>query len=86
MNSNKSESTMYEIGQINPSDRWQVYQRLQALNINCSCTTGEPLKVEIHDPATAIQLWSVNKQITASRSELVHWLNSCWQIPTNIKD
>lgn len=61
------------------ADRWQVYQRLQELGIPCSCATGQPLRVHIADDAAAVQLWSVLRQLTAPRQELMFWLERCWQ-------
>jgi hypothetical protein len=60
-------------------DRWQVYQRLQELDISCSCTSEQPLQTHIHSPAEVLQVWSVIQQITAPRQELVFWLKRCWK-------
>ncbi|MBF2065769.1 MAG: hypothetical protein IGS39_15305 [Calothrix sp. C42_A2020_038] len=60
------------------TDRWQVYMRLQELGINCSCAMNQPLKVEIASITAAIQLWSVVRQLTASRHELINALERCW--------
>ena len=65
--------------QVNQADRWQVYQRLQELDIACECSINQPLKVDIHSPTAAIQLQSVIKQFTADRQLLVEWLERCWQ-------
>lgn len=64
--------------QVDPVIRWDIYFRLLELSIPCSCETGEPLKVCVKDALTAIQLWSVMKQTTATRGEQVEWLNACW--------
>lgn len=64
--------------QVNQADRWQVYQRLQELDIACECSINQPLRVEIHSPTAAIQLQSVIKQYTADRPSLVQWLECCW--------
>lgn len=61
------------------SYRWDVFRRLQALNIECQCSTNEPLLVDLHSPTTAIQIWSVLRQFSASRGELIDWLDDCWQ-------
>ncbi|MFB2838473.1 Asr1405/Asl0597 family protein [Floridanema evergladense] len=61
-------------------DRWQVYHRLQALDIPCCCNGNGRLEVEINSPLAAIQLWCVVKQLTAPRSELVAQLNRCWEL------
>ena len=80
MQSNNQRSPNHEIVTIQSSDKWQIYHRLQALDIACQCRTNKPLQVKVDDIQTAIQLWSVAKQFTASRRELVCWLNRCWKI------
>jgi hypothetical protein len=70
----------YVIG-VNWADRWQVYQRLQELDIPCGCETNQPLQVEINSPLAVIQLWSVMQQFTASRQELIWTLKRSWQSP-----
>lgn len=64
---------------VNQADRWQVYQRLQELDIACECSINQPLRVDIHSPIAAIQLQSVIKQFTADRPALVEWLERCWE-------
>jgi hypothetical protein len=66
--------------EVNWSDRWQVYQRLQELEIPCCCETNQPLQVEITHPSAALQLWSVTRQFTASRQDLIFTLERCWQM------
>nr|WP_250124609.1 Asr1405/Asl0597 family protein [Chroococcidiopsis sp. CCMEE 29] len=68
-----------ELVQVNWADRWQVYQRLQELAIPCWCATNQPLRVHIADVTAAVQLWSVLRQFTTSRQDLVWWLERCWQ-------
>jgi hypothetical protein len=60
-------------------DRWQVYKRLQELDIPCCCESNQPLKVEIGNPSAGIQLWSVIRQFTISRQEMIYTLERCWQ-------
>ena len=72
------EPEVREIVEVKWADRWQVYQRLQELEIPCWCDAGQPLKVEIADLTTAVQLSSVLRQFTASRQDLVWWLKQCW--------
>ena len=62
------------------SSRWDVFRRLKELEINCQCSTNEPLLVHLHSPATAIQIWSVVRQFNGSRQELIGCLHECWQI------
>ncbi|HHP7231751.1 MAG TPA: Asr1405/Asl0597 family protein [Xenococcaceae cyanobacterium] len=69
-----------QIVKVEWSERWQVYYRLKALEIECYCQLDQPLQVEPSNPQAAIQLWSVAKQYTANRQELIAWLNQCWQI------
>ncbi len=65
------------------SGRWQVYSRLKALEIECSCRMNEPLQVVPNSPQEAIQIWSIVKQVTGNRQELVDWLNQCWRIKSH---
>lgn len=60
--------------------KWEIFYRLQALEIACSCNINESLKIESNNIKTAIQVWSVTKQYGAPRQELVCWLERCWQI------
>ncbi|MEL6494357.1 MAG: Asr1405/Asl0597 family protein [Cyanobacteria bacterium J06623_7] len=60
--------------------RWDVFRRLQALEIECQCSTNEPLLVNLDTPTTLVQIWSVVRQSTAQRHELIDWLNDCWQV------
>ncbi len=80
MQSNNQRSRKQEIMTFQSSDRWQIYHRLQALDISCQCGTNKPLQVKVDDILTAIQLWSVAKQVTSPRRELIQWLNQCWKI------
>lgn len=60
--------------------RWEVFRRLQALEIDCQCSTNEPLLVNLDSPTTLAQVWSVMRQSTAQRHQLVDWLNDCWSM------
>ncbi len=75
--SSKLEAT--HVVEVNWADRWQVYQRLQELEIPCWCETNQPLRVEITNATDAIQLWSVTQQLTACRQDLIWTLECCWQ-------
>lgn len=66
--------------EIDFNQRWGVYHRLQELEIPCSCLTNQPLKIEIDNPRAIAQLCCVVKQSTASRSELIDWLDNCWKL------
>lgn len=74
---NSSEPEIIQVGWL---DRWQVYYRLQDLDVECFCQSEEPLKAYAKHPQAAIQIWSVAKQFTANRRELIDWLELCWQI------
>ena len=68
-----------QIVEVNWAERWQVYQRLQELDILCWCETNQPLTVEISNPTVAVQLWSVMRQFTAVRQDLIWTLEQCWR-------
>lgn len=68
-----------EVMEVNWVDRWQVYQRLQELEIPCWCAIDQPLRVQVNSAKQAVQLISVLKRFTASRQELWLWLEECWQ-------
>lgn len=73
------QSEFKEIVDVNKAERWQVYHRLQELDIPCSCAIEQPLIVQIADVVSAVQVWSVTRQFTASRTDCVCWLKRCWQ-------
>ena len=60
--------------------RWDVFHRLQELGIECECSTNKPLLVHLNSPTTIVQISSVVRQFTASRQELIDWLDDCWQV------
>lgn len=64
------------------SDRWQVYFRLQELEIPCECKSYQPLLVDIQSAQALIQVWSVVKRISTPRSALSEWLNQCLRLPS----
>ncbi len=66
--------------EIQGSDRWQMYRRLQDLGIACHCAAYQPLYVQINHVGAAVQLWSVAQQTTRSNQDLRIWLNRCWQL------
>uniref|UniRef100_A0A832H533 Uncharacterized protein n=1 Tax=Oscillatoriales cyanobacterium SpSt-402 TaxID=2282168 RepID=A0A832H533_9CYAN len=70
-----------QVSTISRCDRWQASQRLQELSIPCTCSTDGQLHVEINHPIDVLQLKSVIEQLTATRPDLIHWLERCWQIP-----
>lgn len=74
------ESEVKDVVEVNWAERWQVYLRLQELEIPCWCATNQPLQVHIADATAAVQLWSVIRQLTAPRQDLVCTLERCWQL------
>lgn len=78
MSVSTSETSTQKVLQVNPALRWQVYQRLQELDISCECLCYQPLYVKYTNTTEVIQIWSVVRQMTASRSELIGFLNNCW--------
>jgi len=80
LKSSSSETDRKHVIDIDWADRWQVYQRLQELDIICVCETNQPLTVEINNPTAAIQLWSVIQQFSASRQDLIENIENSWRI------
>jgi hypothetical protein len=78
MNVNNSHWQSSQALFLQGTERWQVYQRLQELDIICSCGTNQPLQVNLQSPTDLVLLWSVARCITSSRSELLSWLERCW--------
>ena len=78
--SSKPEASQAIAIEIAFADRWQVYHRLQELAIPCQCGTNQPLSAQIDDVASAIQLWSVVRQLTLPRRNLASWLEHCWKL------
>ena len=70
---------------IKNTERWSIYRRLQELEIPCRCSTNQPLEVELDRPIAIAQLSYVVKRMTASRSELVNWLDDCWKIKSKYR-
>lgn len=80
MNPSTSKLDAGQVVEVNRADRWQVHRRLQELSLRSHCGTNQPLIVEIDDVIEGIQLWSVVRQLTAPRRDLVSWLERCWRI------
>ena len=77
--SSSNQPIIHTLG-INNTERWSIYHRLQELDIPCRCSTYQPLQVEIDCPSAIAQLCCVVKRSTASRSELIDWLDNCWRM------
>ena len=67
-----------QVVEVSPIDRWEVYRRLQELEIPCQCQTNQALTVDIGSIAAAIQLWSVARQLNAKRQDSIEALERCW--------
>ena len=59
-------------------DRWRIHHRLQELMIPCSCPADGSLRVEVNHGIALILVWSTLQQFTASRQDLIDWLDRCW--------
>lgn len=71
---------------VNGAYRWEVYRRLQELEIPCDCSTESPLRASISTPTAALQVWSVLRQATTPRRELALWLQDCWRLETDVEE
>ncbi|MEL6321037.1 MAG: Asr1405/Asl0597 family protein [Cyanobacteria bacterium J06626_14] len=60
---------------------WEIFVRLQELDVPCSREPYHPLKIHARTPLALVQSWSVFRQFTQSRSELSSWLDRCWMCP-----
>ena len=80
MKSRPTERLIIHSVSIETTERWSIYHRLLELDIPCACSTNKPLQVQLDNPSAIAQLCSVVRHTTASRSELIHHLNCCWQI------
>jgi hypothetical protein len=63
--------------------RWIIYRRLKQMAIPCWCSLGQPLRVQVDSSFAVLQLWSIIRQVTASRGEHIDWLQRCWSIHTS---
>ncbi|MDF5712102.1 MAG: hypothetical protein PUP90_31625 [Nostoc sp. S4] len=79
MKSFSSEIENKHFVEVSWADRWQVYHRLKELDIPCSCTTNQPLEVQIGSVTAAVQLWSVIQRFTSSRQDQIWTLECCWK-------
>ena len=78
MSKSNLEPKLGQIVEVSGIHRWEVYRRLQELEIACWCSSGQPLQVQIDDGVEATQLGSVLRQFTAPRHELVGLLENSW--------
>ena len=52
-------------------DPWQVYHRMQSLDIEGKCLFHQPLQVRIAGLAQLLQVWTVLRQLETSRGSLI---------------
>lgn len=76
---NLNHSAVFAID-VSRSDRWRISYRLQELMIPCWCLEDGSLKVEVRNSTTAILVRSVVRQFVAPRTELLDWLECCWNL------
>lgn len=80
MDQSNLNSQANEVIEIQCQDRWQVYHRLQELEIDCWCSGYQPLRVRVMSATEAIQIWSVAQHAIVSRRALIPWLEACWKV------
>jgi hypothetical protein len=68
--------TAYRL-EIDRTDRWCIYHRLQELNLPCWCLPDGSLWVDVLSCSAALLVRSVVLQMLAPRTELVDWLERC---------
>lgn len=78
MSKSNLETKLGQIVEVSGVHRWEVYRRLQELEIVCCCSLDGPLQVQIDNLVEATQLGSVLRQFTAPRQELVGLLENSW--------
>jgi len=78
MSKSNLEPKLGQVVEVSGVHRWEVYRRLQDLEIACWCDLGQPLQVQIDNAVEATQLGSVLRQFTAPRQELVGLLENSW--------
>ena len=76
---NGSEVQKLSILSVKWAYRWSVFRRLKELNIDCQCSTNEPLLVHLDSLTTLMQVRSVLSQFSASRQDLIDQLDRSWQ-------
>ncbi|MEY2976056.1 MAG: Asr1405/Asl0597 family protein [Prochlorotrichaceae cyanobacterium] len=62
--------------------RWNIYHRLQELEISCQCQCGQPLQVDCKTPLEILQFQRVLYRLTASRQDCLATLEHCWTLPS----
>jgi hypothetical protein len=69
-----------QVVQVSLQDRWQVYRRLQELEISCWCPSDGSLRVEVTNYLQALLVRSIVFGFVASRDQLIDWLEDCWKV------
>lgn len=64
----------------NQPERWQLYNRLRELDIECYCGSAQPLQMQLAGAFSAVQAWSVMRQMYGSKDCLRAWLEQCWRL------
>jgi hypothetical protein len=77
---NEIEAPPGQVITVPKGDRWRIHHRLQELMIPSRCTTDGSLRVEINHAVELLLVHSIHRQFTATRQELVDWLEQCWQV------
>ncbi|MFN9675743.1 MAG: Asr1405/Asl0597 family protein [Microcystis sp.] len=77
MSTDKGPSKGEKIFNLSVWEPWQVYQRIQSLDIECKCSLHQLLRVRIDASAQPLQLWPVRRQLEAYRGCLIPWLETC---------
>ena len=67
-----------QVIQLPLCDRWLIYRRLEELMISCCCHSDGTLRVRVNNSLELILVRSTIMQFIASRSELIQWLERCW--------
>lgn len=61
-------------------ERWQIHHRLQELAIASHCLSDGSLWIELVHDWEAVIVCAVIKTLDTSRSDLIDWLEVCWQL------
>jgi hypothetical protein len=77
---NETEAPPGQVIAVPKGDRWRIHHRLQELKIPSRCTADGSLRVEIDHAIELLLVYSIHRQFTATRQELVNWLERCWQM------
>jgi len=65
---------------VSQCDRWSICHRLQELVTACHCPADGSLRVEVNHWIDAVLVRSTAQLFTASRTDLVDWLQRYWNV------